>query len=68
MPREGHAAAAWRDSSLIMFGGWGSGIRSDLYVLKPTARVRAVQLYSSSVVWQYSSSSCLLTLEQYRLC
>jgi hypothetical protein len=33
-PREGHAATSWCEDSLILFGGWGSGIRNDLYVLE----------------------------------
>eukprot|EP00198_Chlamydomonas_reinhardtii_P000110 XP_001689445.1 predicted protein [Chlamydomonas reinhardtii] len=33
-PREGHAASSWGRDSMILFGGWGSGIRNDLYILE----------------------------------
>ncbi|KAG2444353.1 hypothetical protein HXX76_001109 [Chlamydomonas incerta] len=35
-PREGHAAASWGADSMILFGGWGGGIRNDLYILERT--------------------------------
>ena len=31
--REGHSAQAWGNASMVLFGGWGGGIRNDLYVL-----------------------------------
>ncbi|PNW88074.1 hypothetical protein CHLRE_01g013050v5 [Chlamydomonas reinhardtii] len=36
-PREGHAASSWGRDSMILFGGWGSGIRNDLYILERVA-------------------------------
>jgi hypothetical protein len=38
-PREGHACASWGDNSLILFGGWGGGIRNDIYILKRSSQV-----------------------------
>lgn len=32
-PREGHAAASWGTNSMLVFGGWGRGIRNDLFIL-----------------------------------
>lgn len=34
--REGHAAAPWFNDSMLLFGGWGQGIRNDLWQLHPT--------------------------------
>eukprot|EP00798_Chlamydomonas_sp_ICE-L_P026708 gene26708-4278_t len=35
-PREGHAGQSWGDNgSMILFGGWGCGIRNDTYILHP---------------------------------
>jgi hypothetical protein len=39
-PREGHACASWGDNLMIMFGGWGGGIRNDLYILQRSAQVK----------------------------
>ena len=37
--REGHAAASWGAEGMILFGGWGGGIRNDIWVLNPVASV-----------------------------
>ena len=37
--REGHAAASWGAEGMILFGGWGGGIRNDIWVLNPVTAV-----------------------------
>ncbi|GAX81113.1 hypothetical protein CEUSTIGMA_g8547.t1 [Chlamydomonas eustigma] len=34
-PREGHAASSWGEDGMILFGGWGGGIRNDTWLLHP---------------------------------
>eukprot|EP00195_Chlamydomonas_chlamydogama_P002182 CAMPEP_0202925138 /NCGR_PEP_ID=MMETSP1392-20130828/79339_1 /ASSEMBLY_ACC=CAM_ASM_000868 /TAXON_ID=225041 /ORGANISM="Chlamydomonas chlamydogama, Strain SAG 11-48b" /LENGTH=637 /DNA_ID=CAMNT_0049618899 /DNA_START=244 /DNA_END=2158 /DNA_ORIENTATION=+ len=36
--REGHAAVSWHDNTLLMFGGWGGGIRNDVFLLQRSAQ------------------------------